>query len=563
MKNIYLLFAALFMGQSGFSQNATVSLSQSTVCVGDVVTATVEPPQLELATPASIANQQNGVMFDVIGISAAVIQDFAISPLMDNSEVEVYYRTGSFVGFEDASVGWTLVGTSTVNSGTEIPLGLTLDIDILAGQTLGFYVTCTDGLDVMFYDGGTQVGDQLAATSILRINEGVGKAYPFDNTFTTRNFVGKVIYEPILTDITWNVGSGTSQSLDFNATNTTAVVANVSYGAWELQSDEAILYVPMVEVEVTANPEVLGWDQSSTLTAAVVATTGLPTTFAGGNSYHGAMFDVEAINDLTVKGFSISAIGDSADIEIFYKAGTYVGSETNIGAWISVGSYTDVSNLPSTYLALSIELDMVAGQTFGFYITRIDNDNLSYTFGAGGVGTEFANDGVMRIRVGSGVQFPLGGFLFPNRVLNCIVHYSSEVTSGVSYSWQPTGGIGGSALVTPNQDITYTLTATVDGCDGVGDASVSMAVGIEEVLKNNFKVFPNPANNMINLTAVDPVDLSSIELMEIGGRIVYSQSPNSLISQMQIPVSQLADGIYFLRLKMNDGEATFRVVVQK
>ncbi|MBL4587531.1 MAG: T9SS type A sorting domain-containing protein [Flavobacteriales bacterium] len=206
---------------------------------------------------------------------------------------------------------------------------------------------------------------------------------------------------------------------------------------------------------------------------------------------------------------------------------------------------------------------MVTGLTFGFYITRANDGFLEYTNGIGGVGSEYANDGVMRIREGVGVEYPLGGGVFTPRVLNCIVHYSSEVTSGLSYQWSPTGGTGGSALVTPNQDITYTLTATVDGCEGSGDAAVSMTVGIEEVLKNNFKVFPNPANNMINLTTIDPVELSSIELMEVSGRVVYSQSPNSLVSQTQIPVSQLANGIYFLRLKMNDGEATFRVAVQK
>lgn len=563
MKTIFTSIASILIALNGFAQNPSVVLNPSAACVGDQVSATVHPPELSLTASGTLVNSQNGVMFDIIGTESATIKDFVISP-QDPGEIEVYYKTGSFVGSEGQSNDWNLLGTTTVNAGTDVPLDMDLDVDILPGQTLGFYITLTGASEFIYYENGTAVGNALVSDAVLQINEGIGLEYPFGTTYSPRNFIGEIVYEPVLADIEWSVGAGTDTTIDFTATESMAVGVTSTY-AGGVHEGFALLPVTDVDVAVTADPAVLGWDESSNLTSTVIATQGLVTTFEAGNSQSGAMFDIEAESDLSIQGFSVTVMEGSgiADIEVFYKTGTFVGSEESSASWTSLGTYSDVDPGKSVFLELPNALDMVSGQTFGIYITRTDGGYLRYSNSSNSVGTEFVSNGIMNVKVGTGVQYPLNVVNYPERMLNCIVHHSAETSSGTTYSWSPEGGTGGSAMVSPNQDVTYTLTATVNGCDGQGSADVSMTVGVEEVLENMFKVYPNPATDVVTISANEPVDVRSINVFDMSGKVVYSSAPNRTVSSMELPVSSLAEGMYGVQLSMDEGVANFRFMVQK
>jgi hypothetical protein len=52
----------------------------------------------------------------------------------------------------------------------------------------------------------------------------------------------------------------------------------------------------------------------------------------------GAFFDLRAESqDLTIIGFETVLVG-TANVRVYYKPGTYAGSETNAGAWTLLGS---------------------------------------------------------------------------------------------------------------------------------------------------------------------------------------------------------------------------------
>ena len=85
----------------------------------------------------------------------------------------------------------------------------------------------------------------------------------------------------------------------------------------------------------------------------------------------GAFFDVRAGNeDLPITGFETVLVG-TADVRVYYKPGTYAGSETNAGAWTLLGSQTIVggSGFIQTLYPLNVGGVVIpAGQTYGFLI---------------------------------------------------------------------------------------------------------------------------------------------------------------------------------------------------
>ena len=168
-----------------------------------------------LTTTFSNNNGQAGNMFDVVALADVSIQNFDCNLDAGPWTVEVYAVTGggSFVGNETNAAAWSLLATATVTgAGPGLPtdLGLTLGQSINAGDTQGFYVTCSNGAGIN-YTNGTSQGAVYASDANIQVLEGVGKAYPFGSTFTPRVWNGTIHYttgpgvEPLL-GVTTGVG---------------------------------------------------------------------------------------------------------------------------------------------------------------------------------------------------------------------------------------------------------------------------------------------------------------------------------------------------------------------
>jgi len=70
-------------------------------------------------------------------------------------------------------------------------------------------------------------------------------------------------------------------------------------------------------------------------------------------------------------------------------------------------------------------------------------------------------------------------------------------------------------------------------------------------------VFPNPSNDFVNISATKKI--TRIEIVDAQGRLIKSTNENS--SEVKIDVSDLAKGIYFLKvLDENSNSETFRLI---
>jgi len=83
-------------------------------------------------------------------------------------------------------------------------------------------------------------------------------------------------------------------------------------------------------------------------------------------------------------------------------------------------------------------------------------------------------------------------------------------------------------------------------------------VGVNKISANNFKCYPNPAKDFINVQSVDA--LNSIKLFNVSGQMVYENYANG--SKLQtIDISSFEKGIYFMELNTETETKQIKIVV--
>jgi len=114
---------------------------------------------------------------------------------------------------------------------------------------------------------------------------------------------------------------------------------------------------------------------------------------------------------------------------------------------------------------------------------------------------------------------------------------------------------------------TFTFT-TGAGTTSGGNYYVSTTVGIDEVnaLSNSLTVFPNPASQNVRLN-FNLTDNQKIEVVLANalGQVVYTQNTEKISGEQTIDlnVSAFEKGVYFVRIKTEDGlTATRKIIVQ-
>jgi subtilisin-like proprotein convertase family protein len=111
--------------------------------------------------------------------------------------------------------------------------------------------------------------------------------------------------------------------------------------------------------------------------------------------------------------------------------------------------------------------------------------------------------------------------------------------------------------ITSNSGCITTLTFTV-----INDNST---VGISENTNNDIlKLYPNPTTNLVNVVYnVNTTDSFIIEVADLQGKIILSKNMANNNGQLQVDVSTLSDGIYFVNLKTNNNIKTVKLIVSK
>jgi hypothetical protein len=80
--------------------------------------------------------------------------------------------------------------------------------------------------------------------------------------------------------------------------------------------------------------------------------------------------------------------------------------------------------------------------------------------------------------------------------------------------------------------------------------------GIEDVL-NNVLIYPNPANNIINISSIENID--KVEILDFVGRVVKSQVVSSNL--ISIETSDLKNNVYFINYTINGVTISKKIII--
>lgn len=151
----------------------------------------------------------------------------------------------------------------------------------------------------------------------------------------------------------------------------------------------------------------------------------ITTPYANNNTQDGIMFDIEAINDVTINQFEANLCDAGPyDMEIYYKAGTHFGSEDVPGDWTFIGAAAGIASAGidvPTVIPIAVNIAIPAGQRYAFYVTESANtvNNMCYTNGASpapsNIGTNVAvlADANIIVYEGTGKDYAFGDNYYP------------------------------------------------------------------------------------------------------------------------------------------------------
>ncbi len=169
--------------------------------------------------------------------------------------------------------------------------------------------------------------------------------------------------------------------------------------------------------------------------------TALETTYFGGVSQAGNMFDIVAINDVRICDLDVhlSSVGpETVAVYAVSAGGSFLGNENNPAAWTLLGMANvmgaGAGNPVPLHLGLGVPIP--AGSRHGFYVTCTTGGDLLYTSGAS-TGSVYASDSNLQVLEGTGNAYPFG-FTFSDRVWNGRVYYETGLSGACGLPRPPT-----------------------------------------------------------------------------------------------------------------------------
>jgi hypothetical protein len=90
----------------------------------------------------------------------------------------------------------------------------------------------------------------------------------------------------------------------------------------------------------------------------------------------------------------------------------------------------------------------------------------------------------------------------------------------------------------------YAVILTQNGCSDTSACEMVTNTGINEIIQNNLKVYPNPATESLNITSAH--DFSAIIITDVNGRVIYTSEVNN--KQATIDIRTMSNGVYLLQI---------------
>lgn len=440
------------------------------ICPGETVTIYAqEICEYDFITDFDGGVSWYGNMFDLEAINQVEITGFDVHQSSGTYDYELYYRVGSYVGFDSNAGAWTRIDTAdnVVAEGYGVPTPIPFNqlaaspLVIPAGQTYSFYIT-TRGTGTIKMTYESNQGGVYESDPNLIFYEGVTKTYPFLTTYPTsgtNSYVwnGVIRYSrPDDCELEWSPGGLIADDITVSPTQEETYTVKITDLNGCFNSDQVtVLMKPVPDPDPGPNVHICPGDTTTLAISDTCENTIEVSQFNEDFINEGMMFDIYANEDLVIESFDCNLDPGSYIIRIFYKSGTHVGSETTPTDWTLLGNALNVNSAGAgnpTPIPIDINVTMLQGQTYAFYITGIQGTDMLFDLGTG-VGNVSSGDANMDILDGVHLDYPYTNPQGP-AIFNGYVHYKAICNY---FLWAP--GPFGSATNTvyPTQTTTYSV----------------------------------------------------------------------------------------------------------
>jgi hypothetical protein len=265
-----------------------------------------------------------------------------------------------------------------------------------------------------------------------------------------------------------------------------------------------------------------------------------------------------------------------ANVHFWYRSGTVCGYGGSSAGWTELGTQQVTITFSGdgnyTHVPLPGVITIPAGEVYGLYV---------YTLGGGpgrvryygtvpggtcGVTTPIQPNSDLSLSAGYGVSAPtsaFGGTLIAERHFAGTIYY----TTGGAYNVYRDGAsiatnVAATSYTDAGFDASVSHTWEVTTVCGSGESNSVGAtenacptVNIEEIVSDNFTIYPNPTKGQLSIRNYQ-LGITNVEIYDVAGRYVQQfPIPNSQLF-IDIDISHLAKGVYYLKI----GNETVKVV---
>jgi hypothetical protein len=117
------------------------------------------------------------------------------------------------------------------------------------------------------------------------------------------------------------------------------------------------------------------------------------------------------------------------------------------------------------------------------------------------------------------------------------------------------GSVASQSYISSNGDY-FVMYRIQSECYGANPSRLNPMAFVQETNTFNVHVYPNPANDFINLNA--DIEINQVEIVNTNGTVVQYYHPHH--TNIKIPIDSLSNGIYFLRIQSENTLQNYRFI---
>ena len=84
-------------------------------------------------------------------------------------------------------------------------------------------------------------------------------------------------------------------------------------------------------------------------------------------------------------------------------------------------------------------------------------------------------------------------------------------------------------------------------------------LAVDDFVKSEFNIFPNPVKNIVSINNFSNINIKTVSITDLNGRIVRNQTYNN-ITNVEMNISDLAAGVYMMNIASDKGTTTKKII---